>query len=73
VFAVGAWAFDGHLTFDLAEGTSYQILVSGIPMPATAPMGIDEDLLKPPTNDDEGEELSDDEGEETIEQDKEQP
>ena len=42
-------------------------------MPATAPMGIDEDLLKPPTNDDEGEELSDDEGEETIEQDKEQP
>lgn len=68
VLAVGAWAFDAQSTYDLAEGTSYQILVSGIPLPATAPIGIDEDVLKLPPDDDEREELSDDGEEEHAEQ-----
>lgn len=72
IFAIARWAFNGQSTCNLAAGRSYEINVSGSPLPVVAPLGIDERLLKLPETIDEEAEVLEDEPDHT-EWDEDQP
>ncbi len=61
VLAVGQWAFEGQLAYNLAEGRSYEITVAGMPMTVSAPLGIDEKSLHLPQVEEETLNMVDDE------------
>ena len=55
LIGVASWMADGQDSLDLATNQSYRIIVSGLPMRLTVPVGIDESLLGEPSTDDETE------------------
>ena len=72
VFALANWVFDNQSTCNLAEGRNYELIVSGLPLSVTSPLGIDENPLIVPEQVDEVLEAIEDEPDD-ADWDEEQP